>query len=312
MIFAFFVYKKYGEIMKTADLDYFQKLVELKSYKKTAEYFKRSQPTITAAIKRLNEEFGAKLIEQDSPRSPIKITAAGKVLYTRVNDFNLLMHITREEVNRAGSRKVSLGISPIVSSSWIAALLTDLREKDLIGNIVTYRALSKRLIRNLEMGEIEMGVITSFSPINNARFESVPLRTDKFQLIVSEQNPLAEKEQIDFSELKNEPFVSMYDQFIQRQVLNNYALHTKIKPHYVYLTDDIHVVLNLVKCNVGVSIVSSKMAASLPGIKAVDLTGILNMKMHLALTRRRDNTISDLQKEVEDAITAYAQKNTNL
>lgn len=44
--------------MNLQDLKYFHELVNQKSYTKTADSFGVTQPTITAAIKRLETEFG--------------------------------------------------------------------------------------------------------------------------------------------------------------------------------------------------------------------------------------------------------------
>lgn len=50
--------------MNIKDLEYYQKLVETRSYTKTAEFFNLSQPSISAAIKRLSKEFNTQLITQ--------------------------------------------------------------------------------------------------------------------------------------------------------------------------------------------------------------------------------------------------------
>lgn len=116
--------------MKTNDLKFFQKLVELKSYKKTAAYFNHTQPTITAAVKRLSKEFGAELVKQDSPRGPMTITQAGQVLYQRAQDFDLLLNLSKQEILRASLSKINLGISPLVKSQWTADLLADLQKNN--------------------------------------------------------------------------------------------------------------------------------------------------------------------------------------
>ena len=50
--------------MNIKDLEYYQKLVETRSYTKTAESFNLRQPSISVAVKRLSKEFRTTLITQ--------------------------------------------------------------------------------------------------------------------------------------------------------------------------------------------------------------------------------------------------------
>lgn len=52
--------------MNFKDLEYFQRLVREKSFTKVAKAFHVSQPTITYAVKRLEEELGTELVYRDS------------------------------------------------------------------------------------------------------------------------------------------------------------------------------------------------------------------------------------------------------
>ena len=52
--------------MNIKDLEYYQKLVATHSYTKTAEFFNLSQPSISAAVKRLSKEFRTTLITQNN------------------------------------------------------------------------------------------------------------------------------------------------------------------------------------------------------------------------------------------------------
>ena len=64
--------------MNIKDLEYYQKLVATHSYTKTAEFFNLSQPSISAAVKRLSKEFRTTLITQKTPRGRFSATAAVK------------------------------------------------------------------------------------------------------------------------------------------------------------------------------------------------------------------------------------------
>lgn len=78
--------------MNIEDLEYYQKLVATHSYTKTAEFFNLSQPSISAAVKRLSKEFRTTLITQKTPR---------KILYDRSSEILNLFEMTKNEVAEA-------------------------------------------------------------------------------------------------------------------------------------------------------------------------------------------------------------------
>nr|WP_276066884.1 LysR substrate-binding domain-containing protein [Lactobacillus amylovorus] len=66
-------------------------------------------------------------------------------------------------------------------------------------------------------------MINSLSPINNNHYQSKLLRTNSVKLIVSKQYPLARFDSIDFSNLKDQKFITMNHGFIHRVLFDRYC-----------------------------------------------------------------------------------------
>lgn len=64
--------------MNIKDLNYFHLLVQLKSFTEVAKKLQVSQPTVTYAIKRLEDELGKELIIRDQAHRLVSVTPAGK------------------------------------------------------------------------------------------------------------------------------------------------------------------------------------------------------------------------------------------
>lgn len=80
--------------MKIRNLQYFEKLIELKNFSKVADFFDVGQPTISMGIKRLEKDLGHKLIVHNLKHNRIILTPAGeklhkhsKVFMKQLNDF---------------------------------------------------------------------------------------------------------------------------------------------------------------------------------------------------------------------------------
>ncbi|QLL78361.1 LysR family transcriptional regulator [Ligilactobacillus saerimneri] len=56
-------------------LEYYDKLVEEKNFSKVATFFGVSQPTITMAIKRLEESYQTHFFERDYRHKTLRLTA---------------------------------------------------------------------------------------------------------------------------------------------------------------------------------------------------------------------------------------------
>lgn len=64
--------------MKIKDLEYFIELVKNKNFSAVADHFNVSQPTITMAINRLEDEYGTRFFIRDHVHHQIKVTRVGE------------------------------------------------------------------------------------------------------------------------------------------------------------------------------------------------------------------------------------------
>ena len=71
--------------MNLKDLQYFYDLCQLQSYTKVAKQHKVSQPTISYAVKRLEDSFNCKLIHRDPSHRTFKLTEQGKFFWSTLS-----------------------------------------------------------------------------------------------------------------------------------------------------------------------------------------------------------------------------------
>ena len=81
--------------MNIRDLEYFYQLSKLKSYTDVAHYFQVSQPTVTYAIKRLEDNYACQLVEKSSSNRVLHLTQPGKVLANHARE--VLIEIERQK-----------------------------------------------------------------------------------------------------------------------------------------------------------------------------------------------------------------------
>lgn len=67
--------------MNLKDLTYFAALAEQKQFTAVSEQFGVTQPTISYALKRLEEEFESALIVRDTTKKSVVLTKTGQLVY---------------------------------------------------------------------------------------------------------------------------------------------------------------------------------------------------------------------------------------
>lgn len=114
-------------IMNNQDLMYFCKLIETGSYTKTAAFFNVTQPTISAAVKRLAKHFKDPLVEQTNRKGKLNTTVAGDLLYNKsvklLHEINSVdydvMHASEKRYEFLSPALLVVFTSPKLSPSFI-------------------------------------------------------------------------------------------------------------------------------------------------------------------------------------------------
>lgn len=86
--------------MKLQNLQYFEKLIELKNYSNVANYFNVGQSTVSMGIKRLEQDIGYNLIVHKSKYNELILTPAGKEFHKHSKEIVVHVALLEKEVER--------------------------------------------------------------------------------------------------------------------------------------------------------------------------------------------------------------------
>jgi DNA-binding transcriptional LysR family regulator len=194
-------------VMEMAQLEYFTKVVQEKGFSKAASRVFRTQPAVSIAIRRLEEEIGLPLLER-SQKVPV-LTEAGQVVF----DYAQRILGLRDEVGQAiqdlqnlKSGRVRVGANESTSLYLLPELILTFREQYPHVKVEIFRQVSSRLPRELLDRTIDFGLM-AFEPVDR-ELESFPVLTDELVLIMSPKHPLAGRPSVKVKDLGNEPFVA--------------------------------------------------------------------------------------------------------
>ena len=263
-------------------LEYFSEVAKHLSFTKAASTLHVSQPSISKAIKSIEEELGVPLFYRSSKE--LKLTDAGKaVLVNAQRVLEAFGNLTSElsDIMEIKKGEIKVGIPPIVGASFFSKLISRFKERHAAVEFILTEVGSKKIKEGIEDGSLDIGLICS-TPIQSDSFEWVKLLHDPLWLIVHTDHPLALKPVLHISDTKNEPFIlyrkdfSLHDRIIEECTKHGFY------PYVVCESSQKDFMVELVEAKVGVALLPSNICAEIrnPKIRAIPLN---NSKLTLEL-----------------------------
>ena len=193
--------------MEMAQLEYFSRVVEEKSFSKAADRVFRTQPAVSIAIRRLEEEIGLPLLDR-TQKTPV-LTEVGQVVY----DYAQRILALRDQVGQAIAEMQSLkrghirvGANESTSLYLLPELILKYREQHPDVKVEIFRHVSNRLPREVLERSVDFALMAS-EPADRD-IEAFPLLKDELVLIMSPRHPLAGRPSVKIKDLGKESFIA--------------------------------------------------------------------------------------------------------
>lgn len=193
--------------MDLAQLEIFLSIAEEKSFSRAAEKMLRTQPALSIAIKRLEEELGETLFDRSSKSGTL--TEAGKILLSYAQRMINMREEAKESIGELRGMfrgRLTIGANESTSLYVLPKLLLEYRKRHPQIKIEVYRNVSEKIPLELVERNLDFGFL-SFDPMHPS-LQSVEIYRDELALIVPPKHRLAGKKQITVKELGEEQFVA--------------------------------------------------------------------------------------------------------
>jgi len=214
-----------------------------------ARQLNRQQPSISAALKRLEEHVGATLLQRTA--TGVEMTAAGKAMIALCEDMLEAARMVPHQIAQATKRVEGIVriqiVSGLVSAELDEAIASFHRRNPAI-HIEIRVSPWRQVLDALEQGEVEIGVGYDNSVRGTLMYE--PLLVEGQQLYCSRNHPYFGYRVSRLNELKDEGFVLTGDDEIEliTHLRRRYRLGTKVSG----LAEDINEARRLILQGVGI------------------------------------------------------------
>ena len=239
----------------------FINLCETKSYTKTAKNLSITQPAVSQHIKILEEKYNLKLFDYVSKK--LVLTQEGidflyNVQKLQTMSINIEHHLKYSSKNH---KSLVFGATRTIGEFYMPKYLKNyikLYPKDNISMVVNN---TKFLLENLNKGNIDFAIIEGH--FNKAEYDTYLISKEKLVVVASPSNKLALQNSISFKDLFKENLIVREKGSGSREIFemylyeNNYSYENF---NHIIEIGNINVIKDLVKSNLGVSIMYEKAA----------------------------------------------------
>ena len=244
-------------------LRYFSVLAQLEHYTLAAARLEISQPSLSSAIRSLEDELGVKLFEKSGRN--IRLTEEGRYFQKKVDTAmdelstaTQMLRSSRENapvVFRLGF--VSGSLSGAVADQMAAYIKANSRFRFHITE-----GSAKDLMDLLHQEKLDMAIVDVTSRDRSLHFRKLCQRS--FYVAVPEGHPLSEKESVKVSDLADYPQIG-FSHSMDRS-FEDWASHPDVKQHFICQVNTVSAALSLVLAGVGVTSVPDECIHPMDGI----------------------------------------------
>ena len=294
-------------------LEMFVATAELRSVQRASERVFRTQPAVSMAIRKLEEELGTPVFDRAS-RGNYQLTAAGQVLFGYAQRLlslrdEAITHL--KELQSLEDGRVRIGANESMGNYLLPRLIQTFRRKYPKIRIDVTRQNSRQLIHDLRDNMVDLALI-SFAP-DEKDLEALPIMKDELVLIASPAHPLAKKGTVSLRELGGESFIAHTVTSQSRQKVVEAFRSTETPLRIVMEVAMIETIKKLVAAKLGLAFVPEMSVQD--EIQHGELVRItvegFQYERTLYLARRRTQAHSHAAREFADTVFATQQKATD-
>lgn len=263
--------------MKLTQLQYFCEVYRQNSVSRAAEVLNITQPSISAAIRELETEFGLTLFSKAG--RGIQPTAQGDIFYKHAR--SLLTHaesFSKTMLGLSQQEKITLGIPPMIGSLVLPALYEKYDRRSCGLQIV--EGGRGVLMRMLEDHQLDLAVLPHDAPLS--QFETKPVAMLETMCCVSRVHPLSSRKSLTILDLASEPLVLFADSFFQTEQILERFRSVGLTPQVLLQSNQLSTISQMIAGNLAVGFIFNSVVRSIPEVVSIPLSPKMNFHVSLA------------------------------
>lgn len=194
--------------MTLTELKYIVALARERHFGRAAEKCFVSQPTLSVAVKKLEEELGAILFERG--QNDVRTTPVGEQIVAQAERVLAEANRVKELADAAGdplAGPLRLGAIYTIGPYLLPKLVPLVKERAPKMPLMIEESFTARLLESLKRGDLDVAVLAL--PVEEPGLVAQPVYDETFRVLVPTAHPWAKKKNVAPDELLGEPLLML-------------------------------------------------------------------------------------------------------
>ena len=232
--------------MKLTQLEYFCVAARYHNITKASKELFVTQPSVSNAIKSLEDEFGVNLFYRNNNK--LTLTPEGEKFYKSAEELLAHADAVTSEFHELRNQvtPVRIGIPPMLGTIYLPDMYLSLREEFPEVDFRLYEYGSVKACELVLEEKLDLAIVNAEqSAIDKCNLHVID--TEDLLFCVSKEHPLAEQSTIFLTMLSNEPLILFNTDSVQVMTLTRQFKAAGVNPHVILNTSQVTTLINMVK-----------------------------------------------------------------
>lgn len=265
--------------MEIHQLEYMVAVAKFQSFTRAAAEINISQSSLSQQIRKLEEELGIKLFDRTT--RTVRLTNAGCAFLAHAQQILLEINKSKSTIQQylsVSRGQIKLGLLPVIGHFGLTSLIASFHKNYPGVRLQFTEGECQQLLQMLMGSRIHAAFISETE--ENPHIKTYRLIKDHVVLVTNVLHPLATNHTVDIQDLANEKFIVAHPSSGLYKNFKKACTAAGFEPNILYHCSQVETSLELVRENLGLTILSSQVAARYPQ------HGIAVTKISPEITRR--------------------------
>lgn len=287
--------------MNLQQLEYFKVIAETKNFTTSSNLLSVTQPALSKAISKLEDELDVKLFERDGRN--IRMTEFGNEFLKYAESALNEIERGKEKLRKMKSNDekiISISSTYCIGATFIPVLISSFFYTKACVKFNINNQSSSDIVKDIKNKKIDFGFMEETEEISRyEEIESVLVKKEEYVLIVSKNHHLANKEEVWINDLKDEYFIVYDDKSCNKKI--SYSEFMGYTPKISVQPGEASVLSGLVAGGAGIAIIINTPMINTSRISVIKIKDDIGYK-NIYMAWNKNAYINNAKKEFKEYV----------
>lgn len=275
--------------MNITQIKYFRAICTYHSVSAAAEYLHISQPSLSNAIKDLENEFGVILFRRHyrgmtlTPEGEALLKASEQILRGMDQAEELMRDLGK------GRKRLRLGVPPMIGSLILPKIYRQFVPEAGALSLNITEGGRRELMQKLREDQVDMVFMSHSGPLEQ-EYAAIQIAQLPIVCCANRKNPLSQLTEVRPQDVADTPLVLFDDSFFQTEKIKKWFADSGINPKIILQTEQLSTMLSIIAGNIAAGFMFRQLAEENPKLIPIPVEG--SMLVDVSLVWKKDRYVS--------------------